>query len=65
MFVRSIDGGFIFELLICINIDVLGGYNWFGIMSVVLNGRIDVVWLDIRDDVNNFELRLYYFFFED
>lgn len=65
MFARSTDGGFTFEPPIRINTDAIGGYNWFGTMSVAPNGRIDVVWLDTRDDINNFESRLYYSFSED
>ncbi len=65
MFAKSTDGGLTFEPPIRINTDALGGYNWFGTMSVAPNGRIDVVWLDTRDDVNNFESRLYYSFSED
>lgn len=62
MFARSTDGGTSFEPPVRINTDALGGYNWFGTMSVAPNGRIDVIWLDTRDDVNNFNSRLYYSF---
>ncbi|MEZ4817758.1 MAG: T9SS type A sorting domain-containing protein [Flavobacteriaceae bacterium] len=65
MFARSTDGGASFEPPVRINTDALGGYNWFGTMSVAPNGRIDVVWLDTRDDPNNFNSRLYYSFSED
>jgi hypothetical protein len=65
MFARSTDGGQSFEPPVRINTDGLGGHNWFGTLSVAPNGRIDVVWLDTRDDVNNFKSRLYYSFSED
>jgi len=65
MFAKSTDGGLTFEPAIRINTDDTGHYNWFGTMSVAPNGRIDVIWLDTRDDPNNRESRLYYSFSED
>ncbi|MAL59059.1 MAG: hypothetical protein CMC14_03335 [Flavobacteriaceae bacterium] len=65
MFAKSTDGGLTFDAPIRINTDGVGGYNWFGTMSVAPNGRIDVVWLDTRDDINNFSSRLYYCFSDD
>ncbi|MEZ4857663.1 MAG: sialidase family protein [Flavobacteriaceae bacterium] len=65
MFARSTDGGTSFEPPVRINTDGLGGYNWFGTMSVAPNGRIDAIWLDTRDDPNNILSRLYYSFSED
>lgn len=65
MFAKSSDGGLSFEEPIKINTDTEGNYNWFGTMSVAPNGRIDIVWLDTRDDSNNVNSRLYYSFSED
>lgn len=65
MFAKSTDGGLTFEPALKINTDGTGNHNWFGTMSVAPNGRIDVVWLDTRDDPNNFNSRLYYSFSED
>ncbi len=65
MFAKSTDGGLTFESPIKINTDGTGSHNWFGTMSVAPNGRIDIVWLDTRDDTNNFSSRLYYSFSED
>ncbi len=51
MFIKSTDGGNFWTEPIKIN-DDLGTSNvqWLGTMSVAPNGRIDVVWLDTRDD---------------
>ncbi|MEZ4895194.1 MAG: T9SS type A sorting domain-containing protein [Saprospiraceae bacterium] len=65
MFARSTDGGLTFDPPVRINTDAVGHHNWFGTMSVAPNGRIDVVWLDTRDDPNNILSRLYYSFSED
>jgi Secretion system C-terminal sorting domain len=65
MFAKSTDGGLSFEAPIKVNTDISGNYNWFGTMSVAPNGRIDVAWLDTRDDSNNLLSRLYYSFSED
>ena len=65
MFARSTDGGVSFEPPIKINTDGFGSYNWFGTMSVAPNGRIDVTWLDTRNDPNNQESQLYFTFSED
>ncbi len=65
MFAKSTDGGLTFSEPMQLNTDGFGHYNWFGTMSVAPNGRIDVVWLDTRDDPNNFNSRLYYTFSED
>ena len=51
MFARSTDGGTTWEAPIRINDDPgTNNIQWFGTMSVAPNGRIDVVWLDTRDD---------------
>lgn len=65
MFAKSTDGGQSFEAPIKINTDPSGSYNWFGTMSVAPNGRIDVVWLDTREDPSSSNSRLYYSFSED
>jgi len=51
MFARSTDGGENWDTPIRINDDMgTSNYQWFGTMSVAPGGRIDVVWLDNRDD---------------
>ena len=51
MFAKSEDGGITWSAPMRINDDVgTSNYQWFGTMSVAPNGRIDVVWLDTRDD---------------
>jgi hypothetical protein len=62
MFARSTDGGNTWSLPIRINDDFgWSDYQWFGTMSVAPNGRIDVAWLDTRDDpTNNLMSALYY-----
>lgn len=50
MFAKSTDGGFTWGAPIRINDDVsTTNTQWFGVMSVAPNGRIDVAWLDTRD----------------
>lgn len=65
MFAKSTDGGQNFAAPVRINTDPLGNYNWFGTMSVAPNGRIDVVWLDTRDDNGGLDSVLYYAYSED
>ena len=66
MFARSTDGGSTFEPPIKINTDAsTSNYQWFGTMSVAPNGRIDVIWLDTRDNPGTFMSRLYYSFSDD
>lgn len=61
MFARSTDGGLIFSSPIKINDDAgTSAYQWFGTMSVAPNGRIDVIWLDTRDNPGTFLSALYY-----
>jgi hypothetical protein len=51
MFARSTNGGTTWSNPIRINDDIgNNNYQWFGTMSVAPGGRIDVVWLDTRDD---------------
>lgn len=66
MFARSTDGGSTFESPVRINTDSgTTNYQWFGTMAVAPNGRIDVIWLDTRDNPGTFLSRLYYSFSED
>jgi len=50
--IRSVDGGLTWSAPVRINDDASGtnAWQWFGTMSVAPNGRIDVVWLDTRND---------------
>ena len=51
MFTKSTDGGDTWSAPVRINDDIgTSNIQWFGTMSVAPNGRIDVVWLDTRDD---------------
>jgi len=66
MFARSTDGGVTFEPPVKINSDAsTDNIQWFGTMAVAPNGRIDIVWLDTRDNPGTFMSRLYYSFSED
>ena len=50
-FIRSVDGGQSFSGPIRINTDGNAfAWQWFGTMGVAPNGRIDLVWLDTRND---------------
>src|SRR5262249_40598964 len=62
MFARSIDGGMTWSVPKRVNDDPTtnGAYQWFGTMSVAPNGRIDAVWNDTRNDVNNQLSQLFY-----
>ena len=61
MFARSTDGGVTFSSPIKINDDAgTSAYQWFGTMSVAPNGRIDVIWLDTRDNPGTVLSALYY-----
>jgi hypothetical protein len=51
MFAKSTDGGNNWSAPMRINDDIgTSNVQWLGTMSVAPNGRIDVVWLDTRDD---------------
>ena len=51
MFARSTNGGTTWSNPVRINDDFgNNNYQWFGTMSVAPGGRIDVVWLDTRDN---------------
>jgi len=67
MFAKSTDGGATFGTPKRLNTDESAvNYQWFGTMSVAPNGRIDVIWLDTRDDVpGSFISALYYCYSDD
>ena len=67
MFSKSVDGGYTWSAPLRINNDPTDFHcQWFGTMSVAPNGRIDVVWLDTRDDPNvNLLSALYYCYSDD
>lgn len=61
MFTRSTNGGVNWSSPIKVNDDPgTSAYQWFGTMSVAPNGRIDVIWLDTRDNPGTFLSALYY-----
>ncbi len=66
MFIRSTDGGQTWSSPTRVNDDPsTSAFQWFGTMSVAPNGRIDVVWLDTRNDPGGYDSELYYSFSED
>jgi hypothetical protein len=66
MFSRSMDGGLTWSPVIKLNDDPgTNAYQWFGTMSVAPNGRIDVIWLDTRDDPGGYDSSLYFTYSED
>ena len=62
MFSRSTDGGLSFSAPRRINDDPVNQnkWHWFGTLAVAPNGRIDSVWLDTRNAVNNTDSQLFY-----
>ncbi len=61
MFARSTNGGVNWSSPIKVNDDPgTSAYQWFGTMSVAPNGRIDVIWLDTRDNPGTYLSALYY-----
>jgi len=61
MFSKSVDGGENWSEAIRINTDnSTSNWQWFGTLSVAPNGRIDVVWLDTRDNPGSYLSSLYY-----
>jgi hypothetical protein len=61
MFSRSVDDGVTWSYPVRINKDAnLNDYQWFGTMSVAPDGRIDVIWLDTRDNPGTIISALYY-----
>lgn len=66
MFVKSTDGGDTWSSPVRINDDPgNNAWQWFGTMSVAPDGRIDVVWLDTRDNPGSVNSALYYAFSTD
>jgi hypothetical protein len=67
MFAKSMDGGYTWSEPLRINNDPTDFHHqWFGTMSVAPNGRIDVVWLDTRNDPDlNIMSALYYCYSTD
>ena len=60
-FIRSTNLGNSWSSPIRINDDlVTNAWQWFGTMSVAPNGRIDVIWLDTRDNPGTYLSSLYY-----
>ena len=61
MFAKSTDGGVTWSTPMKVNDDPgTSAYQWFGTMSVAPNGRIDVIWLDTRDNPGTYLSALYY-----
>ena len=67
MIARSTNGGLTFEPPLRVNDDPDNTeFQWFGTMSVAPNGRIDVVWLDTREDpMNGVKSALFYSYSTD
>ena len=66
MFARSTDGGLTWSDPVKINDDSNPtAYQWFGTLSVAPDGRIDVVWLDTRDNPGEYNSALYHSFSVD
>lgn len=66
VFVRSTDGGQSWSAPLILNDDnANGNWQWFGSLSVAPNGRIDVTWLDTRDNPGTYLSRLYYSYSTD
>ena len=60
-FIRSTNRGNSWSAPIRINDDpTTTAWQWFGTMSVAPNGRIDVIWLDTRDNPGTYLSSLYY-----
>lgn len=61
MFSKSSDKGETWSEAIKINDDnSTDNWQWFGTMSVAPNGRIDVIWVDTRDNPGTYLSSLYY-----
>lgn len=66
MFSKSEDRAESWSAPIAINKDrINSNYQWFGTMSVAPNGRIDVIWLDTRDNPGTYLSSLYYSYSND
>ncbi len=64
-FARSTDGGLTWSNAVRVNDDIGNNWQWFGTMSASPSGRIDVVWLDTRDNPGTYLSSLYYSYSED
>jgi hypothetical protein len=66
MFSRSEDGGMTWSPPVRVNDDPgTSAWQWFGTMSVAPDGRIDVIWLDTRDNPGTVLSSLYYSYSTD
>lgn len=66
MFSRSTNGGVTWSPPVRVNDDpTTSAWQWFGSMSVAPDGRIDVIWLDTRDNPGNYASSLYYSYSTD
>ncbi len=66
MFSKSTDRGENWSEPISINKDgITSNWQWFGTLSVAPNGRIDVVWMDTRDNPGTHLSCLYYSYSTD
>lgn len=67
MFASSDDRGVTWTTPVRVNDDPVGtnAYQWFGTMSVAPNGRIDVIWNDMRDNPTGRFSALHYNFSMD
>jgi len=67
MFVRSTDGGQTFSAPRRINDDPINEnkWHWFGTLAVAPNGRLDAIWLDTRNAVNDTDSQLFYSYSAD
>lgn len=60
-FIRSTNRGVSWSNPVRVNDDPgITAWQWFGTMAVAPNGRIDVVWLDTRDNPGTYLSSLYY-----
>ena len=65
-FIHSTDRGNTWSSPMRINDDpVNSAWQWFGTMSVAPNGRVDVIWLDTRDNPGTYLSSLYYSYSTD
>jgi hypothetical protein len=65
-FIRSTNRGVSWSTPVRVNDDPgTSAWQWFGTLSVAPYGRIDVIWLDTRDNPGTYLSSLYYAFSED